>query len=357
MIEKNNAPYCIAPWVSIQYGALLKTGGVTPCCEWNGSAYKESLESYFTSDWLENIKSAMISHDHEKISQTCENCIAVEKLNIISTRQQLHNKHLSLNDGLRIIDYRPSNLCNLKCRMCFAENSSMIAKEENKVVPEYNTNDIYSIDFSNIIEIKIVGGEPSISDEVYEFLSFLTKSGVAQQVNLMFTTNATNANGKWIDLISKFKSCYVIISLDGIDKVYEYIRTNAKWNSVLKNIIVYQSLDVDINFQITASMYNMPVVEEWIEWFFDKNASIYPVEGRPELSLNALANTIKEEKIKYLSKFNNQLALTAIEIISNSSYNFKLFQKFKNYTEELDKKRNTSLRLISPVFKKLLSEG
>ena len=35
------------------------------------------------------------------------------------------------NDDLELwhLDYRPSNLCNLKCRMCDSVNSSLIVKE------------------------------------------------------------------------------------------------------------------------------------------------------------------------------------------------------------------------------------
>ena len=260
-MSDNVQPYCTAPWVSVQYGALIQEGrvtprpGVTPCCEWSGESFTGSIESYFKSKTLEHIKHAMMTHDYSFINESCESCISLEKLNITSTRQHLYNRQLNIADGLRIIDYRPSNLCNLKCRMCFAENSSLIAKEENKKIIEYDTTDIYSMDFTNLIQLNVLGGEPTISDELIDLLNFLVKNNLSKKIDLMFTTNATNTNSKWMDLISKFNRCYVIISLDGTGKVYEYVRTNANWSSVLKNVNVYEQSGLEmITFQITASI-------------------------------------------------------------------------------------------------------
>lgn len=349
-------PFCVAPWVSVQYGALLRGGGVTPCCEWGGDTFKGSIESYLNSELLEHAKHAMITHNYSFLNESCGACIALENLNITSTRQQLHNKNWCLDKGLRIVDYRPSNLCNLKCRMCFADSSSLIAKEEHKEILQYDTSDIYSTDFTNLTQLKVLGGEPTISDDVINLLSFLVKNNFAKNIDLMFTTNATNTKKTWIDLISKFKRCCVVISLDGIGKVYDYIRTNANWNSVLRNVEIYEQQDLDVFFQITASMYNMPVVEDWIEWFFNKtNVDIYPVEGRPELTLAALPDDIRQEKIDYLKKFSNKIAHDAISILSSTQFEQPVYDKFKNYTCAKDKIRNTSILDISPVFKKIYS--
>jgi sulfatase maturation enzyme AslB (radical SAM superfamily) len=342
--------------VSIQYGALLRGGGATPCCEWQGDAFKGSLDSYFNSELLEHVKRAMITHDYSFLKESCETCISLENLNITSTRQQLLNKNWDIDEGLRIVDYRPDNLCNLKCRMCFAESSSMIAKEENKEIIHYDTSNIDQIDFKNLYQLRVLGGEPTISDAVISFLNFLVINNFAKNIDLMFTTNATNANKKWMDLISKFRSCIVVISLDGIGTVYEYIRTNANWNSVLKNIEIYEQQDLDVFFQITASMYNMTVVEDWIEWFFNKkNVDIYPVEGRPELTLAALPDDIRQEKIDYLKKFNNKIANDAITILSSDRFDKTMNDKFKNYTYAKDKIRNTNILDVSPVYERVLT--
>jgi sulfatase maturation enzyme AslB (radical SAM superfamily) len=240
--------------------------------------------------------------------------------------------------------------------MCFAGSSSLIAKEENKKITQFDTSDIYSMDFTNLCQLKVLGGEPTISDDVINLLNFLVKNNFAKNIDLMFTTNATNATKKWMDLISKFRNCFVVISLDGIGKVYDYIRTNANWSSVLKNVEIYEQSDLDVFFQITASMYNMPVVEDWIEWFFNKtNVDIYPVEGRPELTLAALPDDIRQEKIDYLKKFNNKITNDAIAILSADRFDKSIHDKFKNYTYTKDKIRNTNILDVSLVYERVMN--
>jgi molybdenum cofactor biosynthesis enzyme MoaA len=241
--------------------------------------------------------------------------------------------------------------------MCFSTNSSMIAKEEDVVIDFYDTTDITDLDFSNVNQIKIVGGEPSISTEVFDFLTFLIDSGHSKHINLMITTNATNSNKRWMDLISKFKSTYAIISLDGIGSVYEYIRTHANWVSIVKNIEKYIEYDFDIRYQITASMYNIPVVEDWVEWFDDKDADIFPVEGRDYLSMTSLPPDIAQEKIEYLQSHNTPISNVILEIIKSSSFDNRSLTQFKEYTTRLDNLRKTNILELSPIFKRIMTHA
>jgi molybdenum cofactor biosynthesis enzyme MoaA len=356
-MQDKNKPFCNAPWVSIQYGALLKTGGATPCCEWEGRTFKGPISSYYESQWLTDIKEKMMNWDMQSISNTCSACLDIEKLGLKSSRIIYNSENFNIDTGIKVVDYRPSNICNLKCRMCFSTNSSMIAKEEDVVIDFYDTTDITDLDFSNVNQIKIVGGEPSISTEVFDFLTFLIDNGYSKHINLMITTNATNSNKRWMDLISKFKSMYAIISLDGIGPVYEYIRTHANWDSIVKNIEKYIEYDFDIRYQITASMYNIPVVEDWVEWFYDKDADIFPVEGRNYLSMSALPTDIAQEKIEYLRSHNTPISNVILEIIKSSSFDKQSLEQFKKYTSRLDNLRKTNILELSPVFKRIMTHA
>lgn len=50
MLDKKQVPFCLAPWVSIQYGTT-SMDGITPCCEWNRAwdSFHGSLSSYLPS--------------------------------------------------------------------------------------------------------------------------------------------------------------------------------------------------------------------------------------------------------------------------------------------------------------------
>ena len=349
--------FCKAPWVSLQYGSLLMHGGVTPCCEWTGAAFKGSLNEYMSGEWLANVKNIMsdtsVTSHREYVNRSCENCINLDNLGITSKRQQL--QEFEIHDGIQLVDYRPDNICNLKCRMCFPGNSSMIAKEQNHSFEILDTSDIYQFDFSTVTSLSIVGGEPSISKEVDTFLQWLIDNGRAEYIVLKVTTNATNANANWIDKLKKFPKCHTVISLDGTNEIYEYIRTNANWDSIVKNIKSYEFENNVITYQITGSMYNMPVIERWIDWFADKdNVTLYPVEGRKSLMLSALPDNIRFEKMKFLESIDNNLARDAYTILNDTRFNRNHLDWFIEYTHALDNLRNTDITKLDPVFKKIM---
>jgi organic radical activating enzyme len=352
----DNKPFCIAPWVSLQYGGLIEHGGATPCCDWDGLAYKGNLKDYFTSEWLTNIKQAMIVHDYNMLNQTCKSCIETERVGSMSIRQRLLNDETIVEkQTLSIVDYRPDNLCNLKCRMCFSYSSSLIAKENNEIIKEYNTDNIYDIDFSTVDHLKIVGGEPSISKKVHDFLQWLIDHKFNTHIELTITTNATNANPKWMSLITQFKNCYAIVSIDAVGPAYEYIRTNADWRTVSKNSKIYKKNNIDTTFQITGSMYNIPVIEKWVHWFKKKTTCLYPVEGHEYLTLAALPDDIRDEKLEFLKNINRPTAKIAREMLSTTRFDRQIWERFVEYTNRLDRIRKTDIRQVDPIFERIMN--
>lgn len=356
-------PFCSAPWTTIQHGAVLQQGGTCPCCEWSGAVYKDGIKEYLTSDWLNSVKETMQTHNMDIINLTCKSCLDLEKLNLKSKRnlidEWIDTGELEF-DKIGLLDYRSSNLCNLKCRMCFPSNSSMIAKEMNINIDDSKNfiDDIYDYDFKDVTLVNIVGGEPSIDDKVHKFLDWLILNKWNDQIRLTITTNATNTNNNWIDRISKFNTLTAIISVDGTDDIYDYIRTNANWGSVSKNILVYESIpDITIHFQITGSMHNIPVIEKWLPWFLNKDvANIFPVEGQPHLLLNALPDNIKQEKIAYLKTIDSHMSTSTIQMLEDATYDKTAHLAFIDDTKRLDKIRKTDITLIDPVFKRIMSE-
>jgi len=357
----DNKPFCSAPWTTIQHGSVLHQGGTCPCCEWNGTVYKNGIKQYLESDWLHSVKETMQSHNMDIINSTCKSCLDLEKLNIKSKRNLVDEWIESGNlefGKIGLVDYRASNICNLKCRMCFPSNSSMIAKEMNIDIDDSGNfiDDIYEYDLKDIAIVNIVGGEPSIDDKVFKFLDWLILNKWNEQIELTITTNATNTNKHWIDRISKFKRLTTIISADGTGDVYEYIRTNAKWDSVSKNISIYESMtDITVAFQITGSMHNIPVIEKWLPWFLDKDhATIFPVEIQPHLSLAALPDDIKQEKIAYLKTVNSHMATAAIQMLEDAIYDNAVHRAFIADTKKLDIIRKTDITAIDPIFKQIM---
>ena len=128
-------PFCYAAWTTAIYEGSI---GISPCCEWPGhNRFKGSIKEYADSEYLSIIKTAMQTHDKDIISKNCRECIETESLGVTSTRgyikRDVENGIYTVGQ-LNKLDYRPDNLCNLKCRMCGPGSSSLIEEEYMKLI-------------------------------------------------------------------------------------------------------------------------------------------------------------------------------------------------------------------------------
>lgn len=347
----------------MQYGSIIKGGGATPCCEWESDSFKGPAREYADSPYLRDIKEKMLDHDMGSIENSCRLCIDQEKLGIPSRRNIYHRWYENSDSIPRDIlyyDYRPSNLCNLKCRMCSPLSSSQIAKEMGVEVTIRDTSDFHSLDFSKMETINVVGGEPSIDPLVHEFLEKLVTDGVASNVQLRMTTNATNVNEKWKRIISAFKWTSVIISLDGIGSTYEYIRTNADWETVEKNCQEYLRYSDEITYQVVASILNVVNVEEWLPWFSDSGVTttIWPVKSDDGiLTLATMPDDMRSEKLQYLSEINHDAARTIENMLIETKFNPTLHSNLSRWLKRMDLLRGTDFRSVSANHFRLLQHG
>lgn len=209
------------------------------------------------------------------------------------------------NPIIHYYDIRVSNLCNLKCRMCWPHFSSQIVKEQkdfkkqglktwyhNYDVIEWDTSLLWkSIDekiVADIEEITFVGGEPTLHDEMYDLLERLIASGMSKNIRLKLTSNLTNVQQRLLDSFDHFKSVEINGSIDGVGAVNDYIRHPSDWATVEKNIDkLLQMFDVRLNLTPVVQVYNIFHIHDLVKWYVDK--WIYSNKGdRFVLSLDLL---------------------------------------------------------------------
>jgi organic radical activating enzyme len=162
----------------------------------------------------------------------------------------------------RSFDYRISNQCNFKCRMCGELYSSAIESEKRKynelnaetdlwALPEYADkisnfqNIILVSEFKEAINNKLIeevywaGGEPLMWDFHWESMETLVKNGHAKNVVIRTNTNLSKIVNKGVhlfdDLLPHFKSYNVCASIDAPGEIGEYIRSGLKWEKWLGN--------------------------------------------------------------------------------------------------------------------------
>lgn len=161
-------------------------------------------------------------------------------------------------------DYRFSNLCNFKCRMCgdmlssawetevVANNMVDLTNPKNKWIVQPVRNEIRAfqedvvrkefyaaVEAKTVREIYWVGGEPLMYEEHWYAMKRIVELGYANEVYVRYNTNLSKTVFKAIDLYKEilpfFQDWQVCASLDGTSTIGEYIRDGLNYETWIKN--------------------------------------------------------------------------------------------------------------------------
>ena len=285
--SEGNKTFCMAPWT---HTYLSPQSERRLCCasrekaSWasqyidsekadkNSEYTPISLEQHWNSPYMMGIRKSLLAGEEIPQCQVCNH-----KLLNIYTYRDYFTKNLFVNkinevfqktndDGYTEMkpisfDYRISNLCNFKCRMCGDQLSSSW-EAENRMLGYYdNGAEAWATkEFKPIIEkfqkevaekelwdavkegrieeIYWVGGEPLMFEIHWDVMKYLVDSGHSKNVTVRYNTNLSRTSFKGTnlyDLLPHFKKVNVSASIDGTDKIVEYIRHGIKWETWLDN--------------------------------------------------------------------------------------------------------------------------
>ena len=158
-------------------------------------------------------------------------------------------------------DYRVSNLCNYKCRMCGEQLSSTWETEkrqhghwspenqpfmvpENKEIIQKFQKEVVEEEFWQAIcsgvveEIYWVGGEPLMYDIHWRAMDRLATDNNLHKVHLRYNSNLSRVrygDNYLYDWLPQSKDWTMCASIDAIGDIGEYIRTGLVWNEWDKN--------------------------------------------------------------------------------------------------------------------------
>lgn len=345
-----NKTYCAYPFTNLYVASDNK---VSPCCNFLNPVYSNSSTDPFNEDWLKNIRSDMLNG---KRINGCENCYNKEAEGIESEREQANNEFgIITNPNLLVLDLMLDNVCNLKCRMCNSGYSHNWASDEVELYgrvlsdKKYTSNTIVdNQDFSRLERIVFQGGEPFYSPKFESTLDKLNKENTIENIELWITTNATiMPSEKTKAYIQRFKNVAITVSLDGTDKLFEYIRKNAEFEKVKKVLNYYHSIineNISVTINHTVSVYNVNKVDDiesyyqkhYPNFFFNENFVNYPAElniqNTPDNFKKQIKNIIKNKRVLAYLNADGQ----------------NLFDYFVHYTTQLDKIRKESLKEANP---------
>jgi len=389
--------FCVAPWMSLY---IHPNGDVLPCCNWDldspiGNVNENSIKDIYDSEVNRDIRKKMISGTSVK---QCSNCINHEKIDRESYRQILNKKYANCVDyiendttNFHLWDIRITNLCNFKCRMCYHGFSSSwfndaVAMNSNKsdsaIITLNDTNDFLNQlhpHYDYVEEIYFAGGEPLISEHHYQILEELINR--KKSPLLRYSTNLSKLSFKSksiFDYWVNFKEITLFVSLDGLGKVGEYIRSGFNTELFLNNAKLvsdflkeshifysfsYGALNYLHTFDMIVDLINYGLIDKEINYSKRRMFAINPIYGPDYLSCKWLSDKIKETYKKRLDQFDKELIQIGVssevisDIMSNvkSIYTFSItdtekidkngtYNKFIKYNQDLDNLRSENLK-------------
>ena len=387
---------CILPWIHMH---PWPNGKTMLCCDspWEdniGDLRENSLKEVWNSEKMKKVRTNMLAG--KKCSQ-CVRCYEKEtkghdSLRIRSNRDWMEkhwdkvektNADGSLDDlHIVYLDFRFSNVCNLKCRYCGPELSSNWFADAVKstynvspteqVIQIRNDVDNFMEEFDDVLQhveqIYWAGGEPIIMDEHWAIMNRLVELGKTD-IRIFYNTNFTKLTYKKhnvLELWKNFDNISVGASLDAEGLRGEYQRKGTKWDDVVSNIELLKETSPEVDFYISAtvSAYNAWHITDFHRSWVDKGY-IRPGDWYMNVLLNnerfrmsVLPKTLKAE-IKY--KWEKHLEwlkpldhigrategyLSAIKFLDDDHTH--LLEEFNMFNAEFDKMRNENFSEVYP---------
>lgn len=344
---KDNKTFCIYPWIHLN---TWPDGKVFQCCltGWRnhiGNLENESLEEIWNNDYMKELRRSMINGEKH---WSCEKCYDQEEKGINSSRLSANKNfkhHIpravestdtdGYNHDFKLLywDFRFSNICNFKCRMCGSFLSSKWAEEEQKNggglvdekvihIDNHTKENLklseYIDDFiKDVEEVYFAGGEPLLMDDHYYVLQKLIEVGNTK-CKIRYNTNLSKIKYKKHDCLEywqHFDHVSIFASIDDFGPRAEYARSGTVWKTVENNIktILENAPDIELQTSTTINIWNIMHIPEIVDHLMSLGIPPYHVAmnnvltNPVEYHVNILPDYLKQEVKNRLSTHLNKM--------------------------------------------------
>lgn len=389
---------CLMAWKGLELDTI---GHYAPCCKYidkfkddKGTLLKyptHSLKDAWTSPCREKLKQDFLEN---KRPASCQRCWDEEDAGIKSYREITNEFNYRFVNSIQeikedkpiIIDFKLSNLCNLKCRICSPYQSSLWIKEYTEDVDSYvrdyemktevifndENKEMFNKWLPTIKQLQLFGGEPLVHPDFEMILKLAIQSGHAKDdMHVTVNSNGTIFSPFVKDVgLRDFHYFNMNLSIDDIGQRFEYQRHPAKWHRVENNIRKFaenqgaEQPHGSVNIYSTLSIFNIYYLPEFLEWTKQFNLPLFLnlVHFPHYFSLVNLPKEAKEATIKKLeafdaSAFNLEMPISSIvDFIKMPSVEGAWEMAVKEI-KRADKYRSESFQDVFPEFYEILNSS
>jgi len=271
-----------------------------------------TLDEHWNSDHMRSVRKRMMAGETLPECEVCNDRLLNTSVYRSYFNQLFEHKYNeamenTAEDGSTTMlpvswDYRFSNLCNFKCRMCGDMLSSAWETEQrqhgmidwanpknNWMRPEIK-KDIEgfqqrqiewefekAVEEHRVEEVYWVGGEPLMYEQHWRYMTRIIELGDGHNVYARYNTNLSRVDYKGInlyrDILSRIRDWQICASLDGTEQIGEYIRTGLSYPRWLENFskaveIRRNNRQVRIDFTLTLpGMFEITRIEQLAQRF------------------------------------------------------------------------------------------
>ena len=263
--------YCILPFSNIRIDASNGKQRYRPCCHYYPTPTLDSIDGYLASDEIDELQNQLLTQD--ELPSGCAICKQTE-LHGNETSIRLLHKTEKVYTGFDIetLEIFPGNVCNLRCIMCNPKDSSALGQEYKKLGWMENQSGVYEDDriledlhrFPNLKSVNLIGGEYFLAKKNLEILDFLIEKNIGARI----VTNATIITDEHLTKLKQISNLNIQISIDGIGKIYEFIRYPANWTQVNSNItrLKKELLNASIHFNAVIQPLSIQYIDQLLDY-------------------------------------------------------------------------------------------
>lgn len=278
---------CLAPWVhtylSPQTERRLCCASREPAQNFQqyidtksgtGRYIPLTLEQHWNSDHMRSVRRRMMAGETLPECEVCNNKLLntdVYRTYFWHLFKHKYEEAMSKTDASGYTemqpvswDYRFSNLCNFKCRMCgdmlsssweseqrqhnlidFTDSRNNWMKPEiRKEISAFQDTQIekefsQAVEDHRVEEVYWVGGEPLMYEQHWRYMQRIVELGDGGRVYARYNTNLSRIDYRGInlysDILCHLRDWQICASLDGTNEIGEYIRTGLDYNGWLVN--------------------------------------------------------------------------------------------------------------------------